>query len=341
MDPNDCDGEPNARPISASAAMVLIPAAMALIPAAEVLGTGLVLDLDDVIVDPTTGEIPWWAPGGDCGESTPPGPTDRAAKERLQGASRRRYGCPRDQMPYTGPNYLAGWDEEDRRLGPGVIEVPPVRVVDLDDVRTIDDDVLGYLDEIREVVALATVPRRCTLCSVGIPPHALRLVWSWANDNDENLVLHAHRGCDAIRREIDLGEWHEGDLLDRLVQWAQADRLNHDLGELDAGLTADQREDHGGEIIAAAIRAIADDTKCPGCPSCQPVACEGESPVVRFMLGEGACADCGGIVRTIEEARRHEHGYACAERNEVEQEPTITVVWHCDGFGNLDTPTPR
>ena len=53
------------------------------------------------------------------------------------------------------------------------------------------------------------------------------------------------------------------------------------------------------------------------------------------MLGEGACADCGGLVRTVEEARRHEHGHACAERNEMEQEPSITIVWHCDGSGKI------
>jgi len=264
----DSDGMPHPSPISAEAAPLYIDAC-------EAIAATLCRDLDDV-------HAPMFPPryyaeterfgcvitrsmigadlgGGDCGESTPRGPTDRATKERLQGASRRRYGCPRDQMPYTGPNYLAGWDEEDHRLGLGVIEVPPVRVPDCDDTRTIDADVLGYLEEITDTVAMSTQPRRCTLCSVAILPHTRRAIWSWANDNDENLVLHAHRGCDAIRREIDLDEWHEGDLLDRLVQWAKSDRLNYDLGELDAGLTAEERADQGGEIIAAAIRAVLED----------------------------------------------------------------------------------
>ena len=55
--------------------------------------------------------------------------------------------------------------------------------------------------------------------------------------------------------------------------------------------------------------------------------------MVRYMLGEGACADCGGVVRTVEEARRHENGRACAERADLDLEPAITVVWHCDGTG--------
>lgn len=101
----------------------------------------------------------------------------------------------------------------------------------------------------------------CSLCSVTIPPTADRVVWTWTPEGERHpITLHAHRGCDAIRREIDLGEWTQGDLLDRLVEWADDDVLNHDLRELDANLSPEQRADMGGEIIAAAIRALDDDS---------------------------------------------------------------------------------
>lgn len=103
----------------------------------------------------------------------------------------------------------------------------------------------------------------CSLCSVSIPPTADRVVWTWTPEDERHpITLHAHLGCDAIRREIDLGEWTQGDLLDRLVEWADDDPLNHDLRELDANLTPEQRADMGGEIIAAAIRALDDDSEC-------------------------------------------------------------------------------
>lgn len=112
----------------------------------------------------------------------------------------------------------------------------------------------------------------CSLCSIAIPPAADRVVWTWTPEGERHpITLHAHRGCDAIRREIDLCEWHEGDLVDRLVEWADDDPLNHDLRELDANLTPEQRADMGGEIIAAAIRALdedhGDECECPSCLS--------------------------------------------------------------------------
>ena len=257
MDPLDCDGEANPRPISADVAAFFVP-----------LAEG------------------YFADDGrnyDCDTVTP---NSEQAKGRIQGAVRRRIGCPRDQMPCSTAHLLAGWDGEDRRIrgeaddcaGPPAPKPLPLGVAvalvdwldaglridaalrDCDDTPTIDVDVLGYLDEIREVVALSTQPRRCTLCSCEIPAHARRLVWSWANDNDENLVLHAHLGCDAIRREIDLGEWTQGDLVDRLVAWHEGDRLNHDLGKLYLDLTNEELDDMGKEIIAAAIGSVADDS---------------------------------------------------------------------------------
>ncbi len=210
MDPNDCDGEANARPISRSAAL-------ALIPAADLIGNGLVRDVDDTVST---------CSGGDCGGPLEPG--HRAV--RLSG--------------HIGIIVAADLRAERGEVG------------DVDDVRTIDEGAVGPDDTIDPVVALSTLSRRCTLCSVEIDPHTLRMVWSWPAGGTGSVVLHAHRGCDAIRREIDLDDWHEGDLLDYLTEWAREDRLNHDLGELDAGLTAEERADMGGEIIAAALRVL-------------------------------------------------------------------------------------
>ena len=107
-------------------------------------------------------------------------------------------------------------------------------------------------------------------------------------------VYHAHRGCDAIRREIDLGEWWEDDLVDRLVQWAQADRLNHDLGELDAGLTAEERDDMGGEIIAAALRSIAEDAAEDGCDIIK-IGMDGDDDTAWTVI---CCEGHDGLART-------------------------------------------
>ena len=195
MDPLDCDGEANPRPISPSAAL-------ALIPAADAIGNGLVRDVDDVIVDPTTGEIPWWTCGGDC-DGEPGGPKVSAS------------------------GHVAIIVQANARAARGD-----------------DGDCDG--DE-----------HRCSLCSVTIAPTAQRDVWTWTPERERHpITLHAHRGCNAIRREIDLGEWTQGDLVDRLVAWHEDERLNRDLGELDAGLTPEERDDMGGEIIAAAIRTM-------------------------------------------------------------------------------------
>lgn len=123
------------------------------------------------------------------------------------------------------------------------------------DGRTVDPD-----EPIYTVRATSTQPRSCSLCGWQIPPNAPRLVWSWHGDHraDEPAdVIHAHAGCDALRREIGLDEWDEGDLACALREHVGTSGAG--LAELDAmasALTEEERVEGGAAVLDATRDAI-------------------------------------------------------------------------------------
>lgn len=140
--------------------------------------------------------------------------------------------------------------------------------------------------------------------------------------------------------------WHDGD-----CDWLDAVYLGDDrIAAVDSagGWSVVPRADVaelGFDCILAPVRdhiarVMAGGVACEGCPDCKPIPAIGESDGVRYLLSQGACADCGGRVSTIEDARRHDSGAACDEENEAYPDRAITIVYTCSGSGYLLPPTP-
>jgi hypothetical protein len=116
---------------------------------------------------------------------------------------------------------------------------------------TIDIATVVADDAIGSTLATSTGIRKCTLCGGAINPGVPRMVWSWRGDEIDPVerVLHCHRGCDEIRRELDVDEWTEGDGWDACWEAVQSTCSQVPL-EIGSTLTPEGQADRGAELVA-------------------------------------------------------------------------------------------
>lgn len=133
----------------------------------------------------------------------------------------------------------------------------PTAVLPVVNARTVEAD-----DPLATTLATCDEPRRCTLCGHPIAPGSPRFAWSWSeHPNDErDGVLHAHRGCDAIRRGwLDVGEWDDGEIVTMLGEYALDNGGTDILGTIVAELSPEERAEMGEAVVSAARTWITDE----------------------------------------------------------------------------------